>query len=138
MENFDRQQQRTAQTGIVDSRAPDRQLYFIAIRDIGFLVGEAFDHPDEWTGKAMNIAGDSMTVAEYVATVGRVMGRDIAYTRLPLDQYLQTMPKPLRPLFRWYDEVGYSADVADLRARFPQLMTLEQYLRATGWANWQG
>jgi hypothetical protein len=39
----------------------------------------------------------------------------------------------LRPLFRWYDEVGYSADVVALRLRYPNLTTLEQYLRATGW-----
>ena len=47
------------------------------------------------------------------------------------------MPKPLRPLFRWYDEVGYTADVDALRKRYPDMLTLEQYLRATGWANWQ-
>jgi uncharacterized protein YbjT (DUF2867 family) len=137
MENFDRQQKRIANMGVVDSRDPERELHFIAISDIGFLVGEAFAHPQEWIGKAMNIAGDSMTVGEYVDTYSRVMNREVIYTQLPLEQYLQTMPQPLRPLFQWYDEVGYSADVAGLRERFPNLVTLEQYLRATGWENWQ-
>ena len=85
----------------------------------------------------MNIAGDSMTVEAYVDTYSAVMGREIVYTQLPLEQYLQTMPKPLRPLFKWYDEVGYSADVEGLRHRYPNLMTLDQYLRATGWENWK-
>jgi hypothetical protein len=40
-------------------------------------------------------------------------------------------------LFRWYDEVGYSADTERLRARYPNLTTLEKYLRTTGWENWQ-
>jgi uncharacterized protein YbjT (DUF2867 family) len=137
MENFDKQQKRTAKMGIVDSRAPDRQLHFIAIRDIGRLAGEAFDHPDEWSGKALNIAGDSMSVQEYVDTFSKVMGRPVTYTRMPLEEYLASMPKPLRPLFQWYDEVGYSADVNELRKRYPDMLTLEQYLRATGWANWQ-
>ena len=137
MENFDRQQKRTAKMGIIDSRDPERELHFIAISDIGFLVGEAFAHPQEWIGKAVNIAGDSMPGEEYVDTYSRVMNRDIVYTQLPLEQYLQTMPKPLHPLFQWYDEVGYSADVAGLRERYPDLVTLEQYLRATGWENWQ-
>lgn len=137
MENFDKQQKRTASVGIVDSRAPDRQLYFIAIRDIGMLVGESFDHPDIWSGKAQNIAGDSMSIEQYVATFSKVMGRPVAYTQMPLDEYLAAMPKPLRPLFRWYDEVGYSADVDALRKRYPDMVTLEQYLRATGWADWQ-
>jgi uncharacterized protein YbjT (DUF2867 family) len=137
MENFDRQQKRTAKMGVIDSRDPDRELHFIAIHDIGFLVGEAFDDPQEWLGKAVNVAGDSMSVEAYVGTYSAVMGRDVVYTQLPLEQYLQTMPQPLRPLFQWYDEVGYSADVAGLRERYPNLITLDEYLRATGWENWQ-
>jgi uncharacterized protein YbjT (DUF2867 family) len=137
MENFDGQQARTAKNGISDSRDPDRMLHFIAIRDIGFLAGEAFDHPDDWVGRAVNVAGDRMTVAEYVGTFSDVMGQDISYNQLPLDEYLETFPKPLRPLFRWYEEVGYSADVEGLRRQYPDLITLDQYLRATGWEDWQ-
>lgn len=135
-ENFDRQQKRIATNGIVESRGPERRLHFIAIRDIGFFVGEAFDHPDEWLGQAVNIAGDAMTVQAYVDTFSKVMGREIVYNQLPLDEYLATMPKPLRPLFRWYDEVGYEVDVDAYRSRYPQLVTLEQYLRANGWQDW--
>jgi len=137
MENYDGMQAAIARKGIVESRGPDRVLSFIAISDIGFFVGEAFDYPDEWTGRAVNIAGDAMTVEEYIATFSRVMDREITYTRMPLDEYLQTMPRGLRPLFRWYDEVGYEADVAAYRASYPNLITLEEYLRATGWENWQ-
>jgi uncharacterized protein YbjT (DUF2867 family) len=137
MENFDGQQARTAKNGISDSRDPDRMLHFIAIRDIGFLVGEAFDHPDDWVGRAVNVAGDRMTVAEYVETFGDVIGQEISYNQLPLEEYLETFPKPLRPLFRWYEEVGYSADVEGLRRQYPDLITLDQYLRATGWEDWQ-
>jgi uncharacterized protein YbjT (DUF2867 family) len=137
MENFDRQQARTAKSGISDSRDPDRMLHFIAIRDIGFLVGEAFDHPDEWVGRAVNVAADKMTVAEYVDTFSNVMGQEIVYHQLPLEEHLETFPKPLRPLFRWYEEVGYSADVEGFRAQYPDLITLDQYLRSTGWEDWR-
>jgi uncharacterized protein YbjT (DUF2867 family) len=137
MENFRGQQARTAENGVTESRAPDRKLHFIAIPDIGFLVAEAFDYPGEWKGVAVNIASDVMTVQEYVNTYSKVMGRKISYTRQPLDEYLGGMPKLLRPLFQWYDEVGYEADVEGLRKRYPNLTTFEQYLRATGWENWQ-
>jgi uncharacterized protein YbjT (DUF2867 family) len=137
MENFDRQQKRFVKNGIVDSRDPDRVLHFIAIGDVGFFVGEAFDHPDQWLNKAVNIASDRMTVEEYVGTFSTVMGQNIVYHQLSLDEYLATMPKPLRPLFQWYDEVGYEADVDGLRAAYPDLTTLDGYLRETGWENWQ-
>lgn len=137
MENFDRQQKRFATTGITESRGPDRMLYFISLPDIGFFVGEALDDPDRWLDRGVNIASDQMTVADYVATFSRVMGRPITYTQMPLEDYLATFPKPLRPLFRWYDQVGYTADVTAFRTAYPDLTTLDGYLRATGWENWQ-
>jgi uncharacterized protein YbjT (DUF2867 family) len=136
MENFDRQQQLTLEKGIFESRGPERIVSFISIRDIGFFIGEAFDHPDEWLYKAVNIASDRMTIREYVDTFSRVMNADITYNRMPLDDYLATFPKPLRPLFKWYDEVGYDADVDEFRARYPNLITLDNYLMTTGWKDY--
>lgn len=136
MENFDPLKADTVENGFRDSRGPDRMLYFIAIPDIGFFVAEAFENPEEWIGKALNIASDKMTVREYVDTVSDVMGRDIAYHQLPLEEYLEIYPKPMRPLFRWYHEAGYTADVSRFRERYPNLTTLEQHLRANGWENW--
>ena len=135
MENYRGQQKRILADGVVDSRAPERMAYFIAIPDIGFLVGEALQNPDQWLGRAENIASDSMTFAELAATFSRVTGQEIPYVRQPLEEFLQGFPPPLRPLFRWYDEAGYAADVAAWRERYPNLMTLEQYLRQTGWAD---
>jgi len=136
MENYDPLKADTVKYGVRDSRGPDHMLYFIAIRDIGLFVAEAFQNPDEWVGKALNIAGDLMTVREYVATVSRVMGRDIAYHHLPLEEYLEIYPEPMHPLFRWYHEAGYSADVTGFRERYPNLTTLGQHLRDNGWENW--
>ncbi len=133
MENFDGQQQRILANGIAESRGPDRILAFISIRDIGFFVGEAFDHPDLWLDRAENIAGDRMTVREYVDTFSQVVGAEIVYTRMPVEEYLATLPKPIRPLFQWYDQVGYDADVDTLRSSYPGLITLNGYLVATGW-----
>lgn len=137
MENYRGQQKRITSTGIVDSRAPERIATLIAIPDIGFFVGEAFDNPDVWVGRAENISGDQMTMQELADTFSRVTGRDIAYNRMPLEEYLAMFPRPLQPLFRWYDEEGYTADTADWRRQYPDLMTLEQYLEATGWMDWQ-
>jgi len=133
MENYSGQAKRIAKAGITDSRAPDRMLHFIAVRDIGLFVGEAFASPDEWLNVAINIASDRMTVADHVQVFSDVMGQPVSYNRLPLDEFLATLPKPLRPLFRWYDEVGYSADIDRLRARLPQLQTLRGWLEASGW-----
>ena len=137
MENLNLQKERIAKKGVTDSRDPERILHFISIPDIGFFVGESFDAPDEWSDVAINIASDRMTVAEYVQTIGNVMGRSLPYNQQPLEEYLASRPKFLRPLFRWYENVGYEADVDSFRQRYPNLTTLDGYLRATGWENWQ-
>ena len=38
-------------------------------------------------------------------------------------------------MFRWLNEVGFKADIAGLRRRYPQirLRTLEEWLRDEGW-----
>lgn len=134
MENFEGLKKRIITAGITDSRAPDRVLHFIAVRDIGLFVGEAFDNPARWQGAAINIAGDRMTVQQHVDIFSEALGRPVPYRQLPLEEFLAAMPKPLRPLFRWYDEVGYIADVDALRRELPQLTTLRDYLASNGWS----
>lgn len=133
MENYAGLKESIKKFGVVDSRAPERMLHFIAVRDIGVFVGEAFDKPRRWQGQAVNIAGDRMTVQQHVDVFSEALGRPVPYQRMPLDAFLATLPKPLRPLFRWYDEVGYSADVEAYRKELPQLTTLRDYLYETGW-----
>lgn len=40
-------------------------------------------------------------------------------------------------MFRWFNNGGYRADIGGLRARYPELglATLDDWLRAEGWAN---
>ena len=36
-------------------------------------------------------------------------------------------------MVRWFEEAGYETDLAGLREDYPWLLTLEEYLRQTGW-----
>jgi hypothetical protein len=36
-------------------------------------------------------------------------------------------------MYRWFDDAGYEADIPTLRSEYPELTTLEQYLRNHGW-----
>ncbi len=133
MENFNAMKKGILAKGVIESRGPERMLHFIAVRDIGRFVGAAFDNPERWLGQAVNIAGDRMTVQQHVDVFSEVLGRPVAYQQVPLEEYLAAMPRPLRPLFRWYEEVGYAADVEQFRREMPQLITLQEFLRTQGW-----
>ena len=36
-------------------------------------------------------------------------------------------------MYRWFNDVGYEADIAALRQEHPGLIDLEGYLRGHGW-----
>jgi len=38
-------------------------------------------------------------------------------------------------MFMWFDDASYAADIPALRALYPPLTSLEQWLRRYGWAD---
>ena len=117
----------------VDPRDASKSHQWIAARDIGFFVGEAFDYPDIWVGAAENIAGVQMTLAEFVAALSEVTGVDVQYGQIDWDDYQIAQGAELTEMVRWFDNEGYSVDVAGLRSRYPGLTTLRDYLLTEGW-----
>ena len=39
----------------------------------------------------------------------------------------------LQEIYRWFNDVGYSADIQALREVYPELTNFETYLRRNGW-----
>ena len=116
-----------------DPREPDRSHQWVASRDIGFFVGEAFDDPEEWSGKTLEIAGDELTIGEYVELLKRVTGVDVTFQQVPWDAYEEQAGEEMAVMLRWFDESGYDVDIAALRSRYPGLLTYEQYLQSLNW-----
>jgi hypothetical protein len=64
---------------------------------------------------------------------GRVIGRPVQYVQVPMAEFRRTSGEELATMFTWFNQVGYGADLPTLRAIYPALTTLEQWLRRTGW-----
>ena len=56
---------------------------WIASEDIGKITAEIFEHPEKFSGKALNIAGDSMTPGEHVRMWKEVTGETLNATEPP-------------------------------------------------------
>jgi len=112
----------------------DKQLQEIAVRDIGMIVGEAFDAPTAWIGKTIEIAGDEYSMAEAAATFSHALGHPVTFERVPWTAFEEAAGEEITIMFRWFDEVGYSVDIDGLRAQFPKMTGLEKYLQRRGWA----
>lgn len=119
----------------VDPGPPDQVHQWIAAADIGFFVGEAFDNPDAWAGRAEDIAGEEMTLTEFAALLSRILDRPVRHEQISWADYAAANGAELTIMHRWFASDGYGVDIAALRKRYPDLVTAEAYLRSLDWAD---
>ena len=112
---------------------PDKPFQMVAVEDIGVFAAMAFENPEGWIGREVDLAGDELTMPEIADTFSRVIGRQVDYFQTPWDQFEEQMGKEYTVMYRWFDEYGYEADIAGLRKEHPGLVSFEQYLSTHGW-----
>jgi uncharacterized protein YbjT (DUF2867 family) len=112
---------------------PDKPFQQVAVEDIGAFAAIAFENPDRWIGREVDLAGDEPTMLEIAETFGRVIGREVSYYQVPWDQFEEQMGEEFTVQYRWFNDMGYEADIAALQQEYPELTTFERYLRAHGW-----
>jgi len=112
---------------------PDKPFQQVAVEDIGAFAAIAFENPDRWIGREVDLAGDEPTMPEIAETFGRVIGREVSYYQVPWDQFEEQMGEEFTVQYRWFNDMGYEADIAALQQEYPELTTFERYLRAHGW-----
>lgn len=136
MENFAGQQASIFSNGITGPQSPEYVSQYISVNDIAFFAATAFEKPGEWIGAELNIASDEMTQAELAELFAEVMGQPVSYQQTSWDEAAKRMPERLVKIFRWYESSGFKVDVDTLRASYPNLSRLEEYLRSNAWEGW--
>lgn len=112
----------------VDPRQQDRHHQWIASRDIGFFVAEAFAHPQQWRGQTVEIAGDERTLGELLRIFSNALGVAIQYQQPAWSEFYEESGDEMGAMLQWFDTEGYDVDVAALRKQYPNLMTIEEYV----------
>ena len=136
MENWMASRQFIEQGAIALPLKPETLLQMIAVDDIGAFVAMAFEKPGHWQGRAVDLAGDDLSLADVAQAFGRITGRDVQYQQVPWDQFEQQAGHEIALMFRWFEEVGYHVDIPALRQEYPNLMGFERWLQ-THWAKRQ-
>ena len=112
---------------------PDKPFQQVTVEDVGAYAAIAFENPDRWIGREVDLAGDEQSMTEIAETFGRVIGREVSYYQVPWDQFEEQMGEEATLNLRWINDVGYEADIAALRQEYPELTSFERYLRTHGW-----
>lgn len=115
--------------------SPDTKLMQLSEEDYGKMVADVFEHPQDFLGRAVEVASANMTMAEMAAAFSEVMGKPVAYRQISFDEFEQQAGKELTLMYHWFENVGYDTDLAALKAEFGEPESFETYLREHGWAS---
>ena len=114
---------------------PEKPFQMIDADDIGVFAAMAFEDPETWIGREVDLAGDELTMLEIAGTFSRVTGREVDYFQVPWEGFEEQMGEEYTVMYRWFNDQGYEANIAALRDEYPGLASFEQYLRGHGWEN---
>jgi len=108
----------------------DRKLQQVSVRDIGVFAATVIAMGAKAYGLRINIAGDELTGDETATILSATSGRDITFQSVD-PKYLRSNSEDLYLMFKWFDDVGYSANLTELQRDFAGV----QWQSLTDWAN---
>lgn len=118
---------------IVWPLSPETRLQQVSVEDLGHFAAEAFEDPEAWNGRELDLAGDELRMTEMAEIFSEVTGRDVEYRQIDWEDYREAAGDEFADMYRWFEDQGYEADIDELRAMHPGLTDLETYLRDHGW-----
>lgn len=96
-------------------------------RTIGAFAALAFENPEAYLGRALAIAGDSLTPPQLARALSRATGRELRHVELPLEPLREQNPDLYRA-YRALNELDLAVDIPALRKAHPGLMAFDDWL----------
>lgn len=109
----------------------DTRFQMLAVSDLARMAAKALTRPDIWSGRKLNLAGDTMTVGAMKAAYREVTGRAARFWPLPAPMFRRLSPEFAAQL-RWHNEVGFAFDQAELRSILPDAVDFRCFMRERG------
>ncbi|MFE0425288.1 NmrA family NAD(P)-binding protein [Streptomyces sp. NPDC058953] len=111
---------------------PDEPVQIVAPEDIAEFAALAFDRPERFGGRVLELAGDDPTPAEAAAAIGDAIGVGVRYERLSRDEAAALHPEIADVHGWWASGQRWRADIEVLRVVHPGLRTLDGWLAESG------
>jgi uncharacterized protein YbjT (DUF2867 family) len=128
MENWFGSKEQIEEGTLAQPLNPETRLQMIAVDDIGAFVAMAFEHPGHWERRAMDIAGDELSMTEIAQAFSRSLGREVRYRQVPWDAFEERAGHEITVMYRWFQNVGYHVDITAVRQEFANLTNFDRWL----------
>ena len=113
--------------------SPDTKLQQLSEEDYGEMVSEVFTRFTDFANREIEVASGEMTMPEVAAAFTRVLGKNVAYQQIPFEAFEQQAGAEMTTMYRWFESVGYGADLAQLKRDLPAPTDFESYLCEHDW-----
>lgn len=112
---------------LVQAMKPDTVLQMISVRDIGRYGLWAFENAAAVNGRALDIAGDALTLPQVAGVLSKAMGHEVKFVQGDIEE-VRKFSEDWALMLEWFDNVGYEADIAKNAG--------ETGIRPTSFAEW--
>ena len=90
----------------------------------------AFEKPGHWQGRAVEIAGDELSMTELAEIFTRISGHQVTYQQVQWEPFEQKAGHDMTLMYRWFQDTGYQVDISAVRQEHPGLMSFERWMQA--------
>ncbi|MER5350934.1 NmrA family NAD(P)-binding protein [Kitasatospora sp. NPDC002551] len=111
---------------------PDAPLQIIALEDIAEFAALAFEQPDRFAGRTLELAGDAPTPVEAAAAISAATGIAVRYEQVTHDEAAALNPEFAEVRQQWDAGHRWHADIEALRVIHPGLRTFADWLAESG------
>lgn len=113
----------------------NRPLQQVSVKNIGAFVATLVELREKVFSKRIDIAGDKLTGEETAAVLSKASGREIKYEGFD-PEFLRKDNEDFAKMFKWFIDVGYSADIEKLRQDYPEVkwQRLEDWAQEQNWS----
>lgn len=98
----------------------DRPLQMVSVHDIGAFNAALLAQEPPTAARRINYAGDSLSMTEVARILTEATSRPVRFERQPMSE-IEAFSDDTARMFRWFVDVGYSADITALRSAFPSV-----------------
>jgi len=106
----------------------EKPFQLIAVSDIGHFGAQALIKPDEYAGKSISLAGDSLSFAEANEVFKGKVGTDMPKTFGFIGSAIMMMVGDVGKMFNWFYTDGYGTDIPALKKQHPGLLSFGEWL----------
>ena len=109
----------------------NKPLQLISAHDIGVFAQQAIENSEspQFRNQALSIAGDELTQVQADGVFRKVFGKPMPKTLAVVGTVVKWTTPEVGAMFKWFEQVGFKADLAECERENPGMLDFEQWLR---------